>query len=98
GAYPTGQRGGASCSGGVATLSAACDGAGRCPAPQAQACAPYVCGPTACLGNCASNADCAAGDWCSAGVCVALLANGTGCGGAVQCGSGDCVDGGSCDA
>jgi len=97
-AYPTAQCRGASCSAGVATLAAACDGAGRCPAPQAQACAPYVCGPTACLGNCASNADCAGGDWCSAGVCVAQLANGTGCGGAVQCASGNCVDGVCCDA
>ncbi len=97
-AYPTAQCRGASCSAGVATLAAACDGAGRCPAPQAQACAPYVCGPTACLGNCASNADCAAGDWCSAGVCVALFANGTGCGGAVQCASGNCVDGVCCNA
>jgi uncharacterized repeat protein (TIGR01451 family) len=95
-AYPATQCRGASCSSGVATLAAACDGAGRCPAVQTQACGAYVCGPTACKGNCGNDADCVAGDWCSAGVCVPLLSAGSACTVASQCGSANCVDGVCC--
>src|SRR5439155_116716 len=58
-AYPATETScrGASCSAGVAMLQAACDGAGRCPPRQTQGCSPYLCGPQACLGNCASDAD-----------------------------------------
>ena len=87
----------ASCSGGVATLAAACDGAGGCPAPQTQSCAPFVCGPAACLGNCSSDADCDAASFCSGGVCAPRLAPGTPCAGANQCASGFCTDGVCCD-
>jgi outer membrane protein OmpA-like peptidoglycan-associated protein len=97
-AYPTAQCRGPSCSAGVATLAAVCDGAGRCPAAQMQACGSYVCGPTGCKGNCAADADCIAGDWCSAGVCVPLLADGASCAAATQCGSGNCVDGVCCNS
>ena len=88
---------GASCSGGVATLGAACDGAGSCPSPQQRTCAPYVCGATACAGDCTSDSDCATGSWCSAGVCVPAIANGTACGADDQCANGHCVDGVCCD-
>ncbi len=88
----------ASCSGDVATLAAACDGAGHCPAPQSQPCAPYACGPTACLGNCAGDSDCVAGDFCAAGVCTAQLAPRAACAGLNQCQTGFCVDGVCCDA
>ena len=96
-AYPIAQCRGASCSAGIATLAAACDGAGHCPAAQTQACAPYSCGATGCTGNCTTTADCMGSDWCSAGVCVSLLANGASCGAAGQCASGNCVDGLCCD-
>ncbi len=85
------------CATGTATLAAACDGAGACPAEQTQACAPFVCGANACLGNCAADSDCAGGNWCSAGVCVAKLANGGTCAADNQCGSGSCVDGFCCN-
>ncbi len=97
--YPTAsvQCRAASCAAGVATLAAACDGAGACPAEQTQACTPFVCGASACLGNCHADADCSAGNWCAAGVCVPKRAPGVACGGANQCGSGFCVDGVCCD-
>ena len=88
---------GASCSAGVATLQAGCDGAGNCPAKQTQSCTPYVCGPNACLGNCTLDTDCVSGDFCSAGVCVPALANGNACSGSSQCASGECVDGVCCN-
>ena len=98
-AYPAAETScrGASCAVGVATLSAACDGAGRCPALQTQGCSPYLCGAQACLGNCVSNADCVSGSFCSAGVCAPLLANGAACAGGNQCTSGQCVDGVCCN-
>ena len=99
-AYPAAQTTcrAASCSAGVATLQAACDGAGSCPARQTQGCSPYLCGPQACLGNCTSNPDCGPGNFCAAGVCQPLLANGGACAGASQCASGQCVDGMCCNA
>src|SRR5438874_3800651 len=81
-----------SCTGGIATLAASCDGAGACPALQTQTCAPFSCGPTACAGTCNADSDCPTGTWCSGGVCVPLLAQGQACGGANQCGSQHCVD------
>src|SRR5207302_1690530 len=54
-------------------------------------------GPAACNGNCSADSDCANGTWCSAGVCVPLLAPGQACGGANQCGSQHCVDAVCCD-
>ncbi len=87
---------GASCTAGVATLAAGCDGAGRCPAVQAQPCAPYVCGPTACLGDCLAGGDCAAGNYCAGGICAPKLAQGAACSDADQCASGFCVDGVCC--
>ncbi|HXN83419.1 MAG TPA: OmpA family protein, partial [Myxococcales bacterium] len=87
----------ASCVAGLATLAAACDGAGNCPALQTRACTPYVCGASACLGNCAADPDCAPGDWCSAGVCSPRLPDGASCAGANQCTNLNCVDGVCCN-
>src|SRR2546422_149456 len=94
-AYPAAETScrGASCAAGVATLQAACDGAGRCPRRQTQGCSPYLCGPQACLGNCTSEVDCVSGNFCAAGICTLLLANGDRCAGASQCASGQCGDG-----
>jgi hypothetical protein len=63
----------ASCTNGVATLPASCDGKGSCPAPVTKQCAPYVCSGTACKDGCASDDDCASGDRCdtATGMCVA---------------------------
>jgi len=70
-AYPDSstQCRGASCSNGIATAVAACDGAGRCPARAQSSCGEYGCGPDACKTNCASDADCAEGALCVQGVC-----------------------------
>ena len=96
-AFPTAACRGASCTAGTATLAASCDGAGHCPATQQQPCDPYACGASACLGNCATSADCKAGDYCSAGVCKPKLIGGGSCSTSAQCGSGQCVDGVCCD-
>ncbi|MFO0584244.1 MAG: OmpA family protein [Anaeromyxobacter sp.] len=86
----------ASCTDGVATLAAVCDGAGHCPAVETRLCDPYVCGPTACAGDCIDDAQCVAGDWCSAGVCALRGADGASCGVADACASGFCVAGTCC--
>ncbi len=88
----------ASCASQTATLAAACDGAGSCPALQTQACGMFVCGATACLGDCTSDAQCAAGNWCSGGICVAKKALGQSCGADNQCSGGICADGFCCNA
>ncbi len=78
------------------TLAAGCDGAGECPPVQTQACAPYVCGPTQCAGDCPDGV-CSSGNYCAAGVCVKKLDNGKACGKPEQCQSNFCVDGVCCD-
>ena len=97
-AYPTTACRNASCTSGTATLAASCDGSGNCPTLQTQSCTPYVCGATACAGNCTTNLDCAAGSWCSGGVCVVKLADGSSCGASSQCSNGNCVDGLCCNS
>ena len=98
--YPTAatQCRSASCTSGVQTLSAFCDGAGNCPAPATQSCTPYVCGPTACKTSCASDADCIATDYCAGGVCMPKKTFGQSCAGNNQCASGFCADGVCCNA
>ena len=87
----------ASCTGGVATLEAACDGQGSCPAEQTEACAPFVCGATACAGDCTRDSDCSVGNWCAAGRCEPRKLAGVACGADNQCGSGFCTDGVCCN-
>ncbi len=87
----------AGCALGVATLSAACDGAGACPTEQTQDCGSFLCGADACDGDCEADTDCAADSYCSAGVCVPELPLGSACSGANQCASENCVDGVCCD-
>jgi len=59
----------ASCTSGVATAAATCNGSGACPAPSSANCDPYVCGPTACKTTCTVASDCASGATCTSGVC-----------------------------
>ncbi|MGE3674786.1 MAG: MYXO-CTERM sorting domain-containing protein, partial [Polyangiaceae bacterium] len=88
-----------SCTSNTATLPAGCQGDGTCPAEQFQDCSPFVCGPTACVGNCTADVQCQSGtQYCSAGICVDKLANGSACGAAHQCTSGMCVDGVCCNS
>lgn len=51
----------ASCTAGVETLAASCDGAGGCAAATTHKCEPFNCGATACKSACAADADCATG-------------------------------------
>lgn len=88
----------ASCTSGVATVGATCQGTGSCPAKQTVTCTPFVCGATACLGNCAGDVDCIVGDYCAGGVCKPLLDNGKACGANHECNSQYCVDGVCCDS
>jgi hypothetical protein len=97
-AYPDAEqpcRAGA-CEAGIALLPAACAGDGTCPDERFQPCAPFVCGDTACLGDCEVHADCAPGLFCSAGICGEALPDGDPCGEDAECGSGQCVDGVCC--
>jgi uncharacterized repeat protein (TIGR01451 family) len=86
-----------SCAAGVATLAALCDGAGACSPAATQSCGDYVCGATACLGDCTVDAHCAGGRYCSAGICVAQLEPAATCDRDAMCASGNCVDGVCCD-
>lgn len=86
-----------SCTNDVATLAASCDGAGKCPALQTQACAPFVCGASQCEGSCTTDAQCQAGLFCSAGKCVPLLGPGGKCVHDTDCKTGICVDQVCCD-
>jgi uncharacterized repeat protein (TIGR01451 family)/uncharacterized repeat protein (TIGR02543 family) len=86
----------ASCTDGVATLPASCDGAGACAPLQQQPCDPYVCGDDTCRGDCQEDLDCLPGDWCSAGVCVEKLPPGATCSGNNQCANGDCTGESTC--
>ncbi|MEN9796382.1 MAG: hypothetical protein RL653_78 [Pseudomonadota bacterium] len=85
-----------SCAAGVATLSAACDGAGRCP-EQTQPCGLQPCAGDACSSGCAVDAECEAGSFCAGGVCRPKFVQGAACAVSTQCASGACVDGFCCD-
>ncbi len=87
-----------SCIDGAATLQAFCDGTGKCAPLQQQSCSPYVCGASACAGNCTRDTDCSLAQYCSAAICVPKLPNGSSCAGSDQCTSGQCVDGYCCNA
>jgi hypothetical protein len=53
------------------TLAGTCDGAGGCSPGNSFPCAPYACNSvgTACYNACSSDANCASGFHCNAGVC-----------------------------
>jgi len=60
-----------SCTDGVVTRAATCDGSGRCPSPITSSCAGFACDGAACKTTCASAADCVAGFVCDgAGKCT----------------------------
>lgn len=88
----------ASCTGGVATSQAFCDGRGNCGTPRRTTCAPFVCGPTECLTTCRSDADCVNGFFCREGRCVARIPPGQMCTTSAECATGFCVDGVCCNA
>ncbi len=88
----------ASCTDAVAVLPASCQGTGACPAEQTQACAPADCDGEFCGRGCTLDADCAAGEFCAAGVCVEKLTQGWACAGDHQCLDGPCTDGFCCDS
>ena len=83
------------CSTGVATPAAYCDGAGNCTPPTTTACAPYVCDTMSCKTVCTTAADCLTGYTCSSNACVPK--KGVSCAAAADCASGFCVDGVCCD-
>jgi uncharacterized repeat protein (TIGR01451 family)/uncharacterized repeat protein (TIGR02543 family) len=87
----------ASCADGVATLPGACDGAGACHAGQTQDCAPYLCGPDACLTDCTTTNECAPGHHCDATTCVPPVPDGSACIEGDACESGFCAGGVCCD-
>ena len=87
----------ASCTAGVATSAAFCDGRGACGTPRRTECNPFICGATACLTGCTTDADCASGFFCNAGTCAARIPAGRACRTTAECTSGFCVDGVCCN-
>jgi hypothetical protein len=87
------------CANGLADLPAVCQGNGSCAPRQQQSCDPFACDTAgaACAGNCKTNANCAANQFCAAGICVARQASGATCGAPEHCASNHCVDGLCCD-
>jgi hypothetical protein len=87
----------ASCTAGVASLRAGCNGDGACLPEKTMSCAPNVCDHTGCAGGCAVNVHCAAGNFCESGRCFPQVKNGAACGTDQQCASEHCVEGVCCD-
>jgi hypothetical protein len=86
----------ASCSAGVATPAATCDGHGACATPKPVTCAPDPCDGSAC-GQCSDSRPCASGFQCTGGKCMPKLDNGAQCQNDGQCKSGQCADGICCN-
>jgi hypothetical protein len=61
--------GSASCTDGTEVSAPACNGAGVCLPSDSKSCAPYVCGPSACVTSCTDATQCAAGFECDSGEC-----------------------------
>ncbi len=94
--YPTGTECGAeACSAGVYTPTSTCDANGNCRAPDAVACAPYLCNGARCYTACGNDSACAAGKSCVQGSC-GLKPNGAFCSGAAECQSSHCAQGVCC--
>jgi len=84
-----------SCAGGSMIPAGTCDGRGTCLEGPAIACDPFMCGGTACLDTCTSDADCVTPATCAAGSC-GKRGLGQACQSAEQCKSGFCADGVCC--
>jgi hypothetical protein len=85
-----------SCSGTTYQPTSNCSGSGTCNQTSTQDCGAYLCGTTQCRTTCASDGDCATGNYCASGSCVAKKGLGAGCTAANQCASGACTDGACC--
>ncbi len=75
----------ASCSGGTATPSRSCNGAGACRSVDSFSCGNYACGATSCRTSCSGMEDCAPGAVCSGASCLSCSAGKSIC-------SNQCVD------
>ena len=95
GTDPHGDCPAAVCSGDTLYTNNTCDGAGTCQLGGPVSCAPYLCDVVTlqCTTTCAVDADCASGAFCSAGMCLWQLPNGSACGASNQCQSGICWNG-----
>jgi hypothetical protein len=94
--YPANTTcGSPSCTNGTQTATRLCDGKGVCKAGEPTSCGAYACGQASCNATCATDTDCASGNWCDTGaspaVCTAKLANGQNCAGNNECVSNNCV-------
>jgi hypothetical protein len=83
------------CAGGSMVPASSCDGRGSCLEGPAISCDPFMCGGTACLQTCGSDADCVAPATCVSGSC-GKRGLGQACQSADQCKSGFCADGVCC--
>jgi hypothetical protein len=85
------------CASGIETHASFCDGAGKCN-DVARSCGAFVCDGTgvACKTVCTTPSDCAAGFWCTVGVCVPVADLGKECTSSAMCSTGNCVDGVCC--
>lgn len=85
-----------SCTSGTETKAGTCDGAGNC-VTTSDACGTYACGATACQHSCATDSDCAAGNYCSGDTCLPKVGLGSSCTSTAMCPSGlFCTDGVCC--
>ncbi len=82
----------------MAVEQAFCNGSGNCATTEPMECTPFTCGATACRGNCVTDAQCAAGAYCKAGICEELEKPGSKCARDGQCASAFCTDGVCCEA
>ena len=89
----------ASCTLGVTTPAASCDGNGACgaPGPNVACNGPCNAAGTGC-GQCTTNADCASvpNTYCASGVCTGRKTLGVTCAGDAECSNEHCVDGVCC--
>ncbi len=86
-----------SCTAGVQTLAANCNGGTQCPAVQTDKCDPFVCGLTTCLMTCKANSDCN-GVTCNMTTnnCGEKLKDGSTCSIDTDCTNGHCIGGTCC--
>jgi uncharacterized repeat protein (TIGR01451 family) len=82
---------GGSCSSGVATSAAGCNGSGSCPSSTQTACGDYNCSGASCGTACTTSDECATGSSCTSGACAPVNHAGN----FTVLGSGGCASGGS---